>query len=224
MADRPSSGELYAMMASSTPPRRALEEFARTNSGLPTYRPENPKYLQGRFNALGYTITDGPLKGTVVIMDTPHPHVPLSNTAAHEGYHQRVLQYGETPTDPLTGLAAARELARRMNTIQPPGEHAGPYWGMKPSRTADEQIANIKGYEGGLPRGTAITETLVGQQLLGGNQALKDYYFSQISHPYGGLWEGQTKPFDSGYSREAQQRKLAAQPLSIYDQLMRMLR
>ena len=86
------------------------------------------------------------------------------------------------------------------------GKEYGPYWGLDPSSSPEEQLASLAGYEGSLPRGTSILDTEAGKKLFA-DPRLRDYYLHYSSIPYGGLWEGQVQ--EPSFSIRAQ-RALAA--------------
>ncbi len=100
-------------------------------------------------------------------------------------------QGAEPDTDMLAVYGNRQKLDNAMRQIQPTAKTAGKYWGLRPNSSAEEQIANISGFEGSLPKGTGILDTPEGQKILS-NQQLKDYYFTQSSVPFGGVWEGQS--------------------------------
>lgn len=195
-------GQYLAETGDPNPPANVAAQIAKTNASYPTFSPKpgSVRYTPERLNAAGFTMKSGPTKGRVVISTgAEEGHVP--NTLAHESLHQRFDEHGNRP--PRMGMSGKPldldaignwprwELSRRMKDLQP-DDQFGPYWGMRANRNGEEQLANIYGYEGSLPKGSAITGTEVGKALFDGRQSLKDYYFSQVSHPYGGLWEGQT--------------------------------
>lgn len=218
----PKLDEQLALTAPTMPPADVAAMIAASNASLPLYRPTpgSVRYAPQTLNAAGYTMMKGPLKGRVVVATgSPYAsrdpendllrrqtHNSVPNTLAHESLHQRfdnhgirpIMLHGKQVRPEAIGNDAWFDLMKKMRTLQPDDQY-GPYWGLHPSTSAEEQLASIFGYEGSLPKGKAITETPVGQALFGNQgdilrerQDLKDYYFSQVSHPYGGLWEGQT--------------------------------
>lgn len=145
-------------------------------------------------NAAGWTNTD---TGKVFI--TQGSAVPRANLVAHEAFHARQVPAGGMPdptTQPQIGARAA--LSLNMRELQPPARKAGPHWGLDPNSSAEEQIANLRGYEGALPAGTPITASPIAERLFQPNildpasrQDMIDYYFNRSSLPYKGVWEGQ---------------------------------
>lgn len=192
-----SIAEAVAAAAARRPSRETQARIDASNASLPAFSgplngPE-PRWSNERLNAAGYTLLDGPMKGQVVIASSDT--LPPENTLAHEGFHARRLQAEAPPnaTGYSTGALGDHhrwQLADRMAKEQPPADRAGPYWGLQPNRSQEELIANLVGYEGGLPKGTTILDTEVGRRLLP-TQRDVDYYFTQSSVPYGGVWEGQ---------------------------------
>lgn len=131
------------------------------------------------------------------------------NTQAHEAYHQRAVADKRSllGKDKMINEAVGSDwLARRrlkeiMEEFQPDSKvrkgsapnSLATYWGLDPNRSQEEQIANLAGYEGMHPKGTSFVDTEVGKKILSKYPSLIDYYFTQSSVPYGGVWEGQSK-------------------------------
>ena len=194
--------EIVAALASKKPPPEMIEALARTNAGLHSFGPpvmgQQPRWTDKKLTAGGWTVTSGPNKGMVVIANPAK--IPRENVYGHEGYHARVAESGmaprrispsEEPID-LRRSFAYQDLAPRMRAVQPPADQGGPYWGLNASKSPEEQIANIAGYDASLPRGTSILDTEVGQKLFKGNDNARDHYLTQSSVPFGGVWEGQS--------------------------------
>lgn len=197
-----------ARAASTKPPRWAQEASAGKNVELPFFAPKDPRFTNEQLNAAGYTMkSQNGAPGTVVITNAGD----VANTMGHEALHQRIGQPGVGLHDVRAGFGPENRvsadalgnsarflLMENMSAIQPENQENGKYWGMRAGRTAEEQLANLFGYEASLPKGTPITESPIGDRLFVGNlgapyQPLKDYYFSQTSRPYGGVWEGQSE-------------------------------
>jgi hypothetical protein len=147
-------------------------------------------------NAAGWTNTQ---TGNVFITDAQS--LPRPNIVAHEAYHARQVPTGGMP-EPMypTAGTARKTLALNMGVLQPPADKAGPHWGLEPNRSAEEQIANLRGYEGALPAGMPITASPIAERLFQPNildaasrQDMVDYYFRQSSMPHQGVWEGQIR-------------------------------
>lgn len=190
------------------PPSSLAELLANANASLNSFSVPmsglQPRYIENKLNVGGYTVTDGPLKGQVIVANPSN--LPRENVLGHESFHARAL---ETPL-PLKGeyepfgYGARSILAENMAKIQPKGPVAGPYWGLQPNSSTEEQIANLVGYEASLPKGKSIVDSPIADQLFAQKygslgelfsnaqlQKLKDYYFTQSSIPSGGVWEGQ---------------------------------
>lgn len=197
---QPSFAEVLAREASDTPEADLLEEIAMANAGyhsfgVPMLGPR-PRFSNEKLNAGGYTMTEGPMKGQVVIANPEK--LSKTNVLGHEAYHARALDSGMPKTKGVApgaigNLSTRKRLNDAMEAIQPHAKVAGPYWGLNPNSSAEEQIANLVGYEASLPKGTSIIDTEIGKKILS-NQELKDYYFTQSSVPFGGIWEGQSQP------------------------------
>ena len=149
-----------------------------------------------RLNAGGWTNTE-----TGLVFIAQPQNIPRTNVIAHEAYHARQVPTGGMPDSPSPKAELARNaLAANMRTLQPPADVGGPLWGLSPNRSAEEQIANLRGYEGSLPAGVPITASPIAKQLFSppplwgdiGPQGLQDYYFNRSSLPYQGVWEGQS--------------------------------
>lgn len=196
-----------------------LQQMQGTNVGMPDSvigAPKKMYTLPGkRLNVSGWT---NAVTGDVAIPDTGN--TPFANTVAHEGFHSRQVPDGMLPP-PAADANIRAQLARNMQAIQPDADHTPPNakWGLRPNSSAEEQIANIRGYEGALPAGTSITKSPIASQLFQpsfGNSPggmlrsaaggvytsaadgdvtandLKSYYFHNSSLPYQGMWEGQS--------------------------------
>lgn len=138
----------------------------------------------------------------------------VANTLSHELYHQRfrklpaelqakLAQQLANPlyTPQIDFKARMREAAvqhpewvnpsanyslrEALRLVQSPAPE-------KRKRGLDELVANLEGYAGALPKGTALTDTPWGQAVLG-QQPVKDFFFYRTSLPWGGLWEGQVQ-------------------------------
>ena len=200
--------EMIARAATTKPPVWAQQAVSGKNVENQFFAPVNPRFSESKLNAAGYTMKSkngGP--GTVVITNAGD----VANTMGHEGFHQRIgqpgvglhdVEAGWGPNNRVSPDALGNDyrfaLQRNMSAIQPENEENGKYWGMRAGRSAEEQLANLFGYEAGLPKGTPITESPIADKLFAGSlgaphQPLKDYYFSQTSRPYGGVWEGQSQ-------------------------------
>ena len=177
-----------------------------TNAGMadsPLFRlPENQFHVPKDLNVGGWTNT---MTGDSFVASKPGSddpsQMPLANIAGHEGYHSKAVKFPYKFPQPETDAdrRAAFSLEKNMNKIQPPAKRAGPYWGLEPSSSYEEQIANLMGYESNLPAGQAITKSPIADQLFAEGsraspQEMKDYYFDRSSLPYKGLWEGQAAP------------------------------
>lgn len=138
-----------------------------------------------------------------------------SNTAAHETVHQNHRSkympedpYKEAESEyPLIGGSPTgnhahdarirKEIAKSMEMIQPNGNRKGKYWGLNPNRSAEEQIANLRGYEGMLPEGTSLRNSPIAKDFFTTRDKnvtpkdMLDYYYEKSSLPYKGMWEGQ---------------------------------
>ena len=193
----------YFLKGSPTPSRRLQEAINKSNASNMAFRPtvDAPpiRYLNDNLNVGGVTRGRGPLKGLAFVSgpeDTPENIRDKINSAAHEAYHSRVVTSPEySRYYPLNKQqeAADQRIAKLMTKYQPP-EETGEYWGVlsrNPNR--NERIASIQGYEGALPKGTSLLNTPFGKEM---DQEMKNRYFSQSSHPYGGVWEGQVNPED----------------------------
>ena len=175
------------------PPARSVQELRGTNAELPIFSPERGSVRYSRNplpGAMAWTYAEGPLIGKIVV--EPNPRLPYSNLLSHEGFHQRALRHGLAPYPPELEYAARNLLTHRMSKLQDNNTDDLRYWGKSPSYNVNEQLASIKGYEGSLPKGTSLSDTDVGKFLFGSSPGVKDYYFTRTSHPFGGLWEGQT--------------------------------
>lgn len=173
-------------------------QLTGTNAGVPGtifHPPPNTYYLpqlEGKLNAGGWTDS----KGNVVVANSTH----AAQTAAHETYHARQVPTGGMPEEPYNlwspDTMARNTLATNMQKISPETGKRGAMWGVDPNSSAEEQIANLHGYEGGLPAGTPITKSPVADQLFansnGSTKNAKDYYFTKSSLPHQGIWEGQS--------------------------------
>jgi hypothetical protein len=200
-----------------------------TNIGMPgsPFR-QAPMYrVPGKFNVSGWT---NPKTHETFITDTSGGQ-RMANTISHEQFHAAMGRGMPLPPESNMPLAeAARaQLARNMDEIQPASSLTGTHWGLLPNRNAEEQIANLRGYEGALPAGTPITASPFASRLFKGvegitPQQLKDYYFGQSSLavarnsqgvPVGkGVWEGQV-PMSSVLDRLSASAKRVATQLGI---------
>ena len=207
--------EGYYLRDSSTTASKQLAQLLKaSNTALPassvTSRALPPRYISDEFNAAGWTYGSGPLKGQIIIAgDIPITHDPKDvmdrvNTQAHEAFHQRAGEEGHTLLNrkSYSDDLARNQIAKIMREFQPdsdvkkgsaPNEISTAYWGLRPNRSKEEQIANLAGYEGMHPKGTSFLNTEVGKRMLKDDPRLIDYYFTQSSVPYGGVWEGQVK-------------------------------
>ena len=197
--------------------KQLAELLKESNASLPassvTSNAPPPRYINYDLNVGGWTYGFGPLKGQIVISgdkDTPQdPKDAMNNvnTQAHEAYHQRAAadKHSLLGKDKITNdpdWLARRRLQEIMEEFQPdskkskgsaPNSLASSYWGLNPNKSQEEQIANLAGYEGMHPKGTSFVDTEVGKKILKKYPSLIDYYFTQSSVPYGGIWEGQSK-------------------------------
>lgn len=173
-------------------PRELQQAVDLTNASYPTYQPA-PKtfgFYTRPLNVAGMTIKKGPFAGQVLVgigSDLERQYLP--GTLAHETYHQRVGK-------PIGDVYPSYELFNEAMGKLQPRDQFGPYWGVGPDKSPEEQLASLYGYEGSLPKGTPITQSSIATQLFGTpfggvDQSLKNYYFQNASRPYGGLWEGQ---------------------------------
>ena len=198
--------------------KQLAELLKESNASLPassvTSNAPPPRYINYDLNVGGWTYGFGPLKGQIVISgdkDTPqNPKDAMNNvnTQAHEAYHQRAAadKHSLLGKDKITNdpdWLARRRLEEIMEEFQPnsefkrkgsaPNSLASSYWGLNPNKSQEEQIANLAGYEGMHPKGTSFVDTEVGKKILKKYPSLIDYYLTQSSVPYGGIWEGQSK-------------------------------
>jgi hypothetical protein len=205
-AGRMTPTDMFTLDASHQFPPDFLEELGKTNASssgfLPSPGTPDPLYFRDELTAAGYTYPKGhPLAGQVVLAGNHGPARKVK-TFAHENYHSRVQREGKglkpaeggsVPAGAL-GDTSYFKLRERMHQIANP-EYDVSKWGTHPGRSPEELIANLTGYEGGLPKGTNILDDEVGKQLFHTNgkvdPKLRDYYFTQSSIPYGGIWEGQ---------------------------------
>jgi hypothetical protein len=217
-----SSGEVgdegrYIRNSKTVSSKQLAELLKESNASLPassvTSNAPPPRYINYDLNVGGWTYGFGPLKGQIVISgDKNTPQDPKSamdnvNTQAHEAYHQRAIadKHSLLGKDKIINdpdWLARRRLEEIMEEFQPdskkrkgsaPNSLASSYWGLNPNRSQEEQIANLAGYEGMHPKGTSFVDTEVGKKMLKKYPSLIDYYFTQSSVPYGGIWEGQSK-------------------------------
>jgi len=177
------------------------------NASLPAHSVSplapRPRYLDYGYGlgSSGWTYASGgPLDKQSFVTTNDLHKVPMIQ--AHEAYHERsdnggdmpkvyVKKWGKAPTlvDPNSIDNPHRgALAQLMERFQPNDQYI--LWGMNPNKNANEQIANLAGYEGAQPKGTSIVDTPVGKAM---TPDQRDYYFTQSSVPYGGIWEGQIK-------------------------------
>lgn len=207
----------YLLNSKTVASKQLAELLKESNASLPassvTSNAPPPRYINYDLNVGGWTYGFGPLKGQIVISgdkNTPQDSKDAMNnvnTQAHEAYHQRavadkrsLLGKDKIINDP--DWLARRRLEEIMEEFQPdskkrkgsaPNSLASSYWGLDPNRSQEEQIANLAGYEGMQPKGTSFVDTEVGKKILNKYPSLIDYYFTQSSVPYGGIWEGQSK-------------------------------
>lgn len=180
----PSLAEGVAFGASEQMPNDVRASYESSNASLPSFQPRTPaRWSNRQLNAAGYTIVAGPMKGTVVVADNKYP----VNTLAHEAYHSS--QIDAPPNNIKLSGERQRQFQTLMGEVQPATAN-GPYWGLRPSSSNEEQIASIKGYEGTLPKGTSILDSDVGRKLFP-HQTLIDYYMALSSLPNKGAWAGQ---------------------------------
>jgi len=204
----------YLRDSSPTASKQLAQMLKISNTALPassvTPNALPPRYISDNFNASGWTYGSGPLKGqTIIAGDIPITQDPKEvmdrvNTQAHEAFHQRAGQEGKTLINrkSYSDELARDRIAKIMQEFQTdsdvkkgsaPNSISTAYWGLKPNRSKEEQIANLAGYEGMHPKGTSFLDTEVGKRMLKDDPRLIDYYFTQSSVPYGGIWEGQVK-------------------------------
>ncbi len=210
-AGRMSNADMFTLDASHQFPDNFLKELGKSNASssgyLPPHGTPDPLFYKEPLTASGYTYPEKhPLAGQVVLADNFEPSRKV-NTFGHENYHARVNRSGGSliPLKPwwgdpkpipagALGDSAFWELRKRMSQIADPDSDTSK-WGLQPGRSAEELIANITGYEAALPKGKSILDDEVGKQLFYTdgkiNPKLRDYYFTQSSIPYGGIWEGQ---------------------------------
>ena len=198
MQEYPGGFGAYMSLASAERPPEVEAIIQGTNARYPSFSATDPKWINDQLSARGFTVSEGSRKGEVYATYGGKRLQQVPETLAHEGYHQQVLQHGN-PYEQKIGRVVPQALAERMRTLQP-DDKAGPYWGREATTTGtNELLANLKGYEGSLPVGTALSETPAGQALFSPSRSLfdpdaqsrKDYYYQNISYPIGGLWEGQ---------------------------------
>lgn len=180
-------------------PKEVADIVEKSNTSYPTFAPKDPQFINKALTSMGFTVIEGSRKGEVYVAYGGHQLPRVANTMAHEGYHQGALANG-APYEhkPSWGSRGPAGLEDRMLKLQP-REESAPYWGAHATSSVNELLANLKGYEGGLPKGTALGDTPVGQALFSPSrgwgdspaQERKDYYYNNISYPHGGLWEGQ---------------------------------
>lgn len=232
----PSLAEQIAMASTTVAPPELRQRMQETNSGMPFWGVPSslppPRFTGEALNKLGYTITKGPMAGQVVV--TPPGLVegdalPRENILGHEAFHAKVVANGGNlaparmggtsgtyrlsgrsfqPNDDVDYNNPSRDaIDFRMSEVQNPKEKMLRHWGARPNSGAEEQMANLFGYEASLPRGTSIMDTPIGQQVLP-TQRDRDYYFTQTSIPHGGVWEGQSDPSLAQQFQQAVRRYL----------------
>ena len=189
----------YMGQATKKMPKEVASIVEKSNTSYPSFAPKDPQFIDKALTSMGFTVSEGSRKGEVYVAYGGHQLPRVANTMAHEGYHQGVLTNG-APYEhkPSWGSRGPAGLEDRVLELQP-REKSEPYWGGHATSSVNELLANIKGYEGGLPKGTALGDTPVGQALFSPSrgwgdssaQERKDYYYNNISYPHGGLWEGQ---------------------------------
>lgn len=188
-----SLAERLARDASEVPPAKIQSQIQDTNAHYDQLRAPagTLRFTPIPLNVYGYTQTGGDYKGRSVVSyggDKASQDVP--NTVSHELFHRRRTEPDMDQIHSNIGNSKRWQLMDRMNEVQPSSQD-GPYFGKNHSWNAEEQLANIAGYEGSLPRGTAIGDTDVGRILFEKRPELKNYYYHYLSQPYGGLWNDQ---------------------------------
>ena len=217
-------------MGHATPhmPQYVKDIVAKTNTSTFGFAPKNPQFIPSDdiaevLGAAGFTPQDRSQKGVPYIMSGPDRLPMIASTMAHEGYHQgttnntpypKYYPRAQDPRAPYEDTPGSKEildsLGWRMRGLQPSAKDQ-PYWGANATeKTANELLANLKGFEGGLPKGTSLEDTVEGRMLFGPSefprndpspQARKDYYYNNISYPGVGLWEGQEERGDGMLQR-----------------------
>jgi hypothetical protein len=214
--ENPDSDIEFELRAAPRPSNALAEDMKGTN--LQKVPPRTYFYNDADLNKKGWTATEGKNKGAIIVAakesDDPKKIRSKVNTMGHELHHRRVGEVGEEnmplhPAWPFSGIPPEKQdsiynprwkLEEVMNAFVPartpnaenhPTDISSMHWGRRANRKAQEQIANLAGYEAMQKTGTPISQTAVGKAMLEKDPALLDYFYSQTSagRPGGGVWD-----------------------------------